>query len=199
LTILGRKSLKELCDEGLLSPTEESLIGHSSIDVRVGYSALLETKPLDIPQYEFEKSGRPENVFTPIDLNHFSKESPLMLPPGGFALVATLETFNVPLGYTCEFRITSSCARAGYDNALAVWVEGGFNNSVLTLEIKNNLQYHDRPLFPGLVIGQVIVHTVDGESSIYKDDGRYNGDSKVSASKGLKVLLPGRQLEKVEI
>lgn len=61
----------------------------------------------------------------------------------------------------------------------------GWNNSVLTLELKNCLQYHTIVLTPGDKIGQMIFFECDEvpEQSSYAQRGRYNSDKGVTKIK----------------
>ncbi|MGQ9815605.1 MAG: dCTP deaminase, partial [Candidatus Roseilinea sp.] len=121
-------------------------------------------------------------------LKHNLMDEPLYLKPGAFALAQTREVFNLPDYIACEFRLKSSGARAGLDQALAVWIDPGFNGSVLTLELRNNLQDHTLVLEYGMPIGQLIFwkgDPVPAEKS-YRTIGQYNGDKEAQPSKGVR-------------
>lgn len=140
-----------------------ALVNPASIDIRVGRTAIVETS-----------FGRMEKMIIP--------STGLTLEPGDFALVDTWESFNVPNGYAMDLRLKSSTARRGFDHSLAFWVDPGWRG-VLTMEIKNVLQYHGLKLVPGERFAQVIVHKLSGMSD-KPYAGRYNGATSVEESKG---------------
>lgn len=173
--------IKEYCEQdNLITPFDPSLVNPASIDVRVGKTAKLEV----------ENGWTVNNVATTpnwvdIDLTKYSKDNPFWLEPKAFILVATLETFNMTEFLAAEFRLKSSRAREGYDNSLAVWLDPGWQGSVLTMEISNKLRYASLPLYPGQKIGQAIFYRVDDiPQKTYQETGRYNGDKTVMSSKG---------------
>ena len=111
---------------------------------------------------------------------------PVYLNPDEFVLAHTLETFNIPDHLAAQFALKSSVARAGLEHLLAGFIDPGFNNSVLTLELKNARRMERFPLWPGMRIGQIIFYTMDQVPlSSYSETGRYNGDASVAACKGL--------------
>ena len=88
--------------------------------------------------------------------------------------------------YAANFALKSSLARAGFEHLLAGFIDPGFSNSVLTLELKNARKMHPVPLWPGMRIGQVVWHRMTSSPNVsYRYSGRYNGDSKVTGCKGL--------------
>lgn len=112
----------------------------------------------------------------------------LYLQPGEFILAQTVEEFYLPNNIAAEFRLKSSVARAGLDQALAVWCDPGWNGSVLTVELRNNTRYHVLVLEAGMKIGQVVFfkgEPVPDEAS-YAVRGQYNNDKSVTANKGVK-------------
>ena len=104
--------------------------------------------------------------------------------PNEFLLASTKEVFNLPENNSSEFRLKSSRAREGFGHALAVWIDPGFSNSVLTLEIKNYTRYKKLFLISGMKIGQLIFHQHKTCEKSYVHTGRYNGDLAVQTSKG---------------
>ena len=115
-----------------------------------------------------------------------TKDKPFLLMPGEFVLAHTLEKFNVPDDVAANFALKSSLARAGFEHLLAGFIDPGFSNSVLTLELKNARKMHPVPLWPGMRIGQVVWHRMTSSPNVsYRYSGRYNGDSKVTGCKGL--------------
>ncbi|MGL5926219.1 dCTP deaminase [Chroococcidiopsis sp.] len=169
--ILVDHQISDLCDRSLITPCDRSLINPASLDVRIGESAIVE--------YLF--GDRSE--WSSLNLNQYSKEAPYWLQPKEFILVGTLETVNIPTDIGAEFRLKSSRAREGWNQCLAIWLDPGFSG-VITLELINECRYTRLPLYPGLLIGQLIFHSCGVPDCSYKETGRYNGATTVEASKG---------------
>jgi len=169
--ILPDHHITRLCEAGLVSPFDASLVNPASLDVRLGGTLLIES------------AAGPELV--PYPLDRHDEAEPFWLRPGQFVLADTLEAFFMPDDVAGEFRLKSSRAREGLDQALAVWLDPGWCGSVLTMEIRNNRQLHPIPLWPGRRIGQIILHLMaTPPERSYRETGRYNGDQTVAASKG---------------
>ncbi len=162
--ILVDRQIRELLKEGAMENYDPSLINPSSLDVRLG------------PNLQIERGT---------ELVPYQIKEEYHLSPSQFALAETLETFHLPDYISCEFRLKSSIARMGLGHALAVWIDPGFNNSVLTLELKNYRQQASIRLYPGMKIGQIIFHRHFHCETSYRVKGRYNGDRQVTASKGV--------------
>lgn len=198
MTLITHTELQLLVADGLLTaPTdneypynkiEDSQINGASIDVRLGKTFLRETPPGSVtfrPSYYVCLKGKEQLVM--------SKEIlpwsyPFYLAPGEFVLAQTVEIFNLPNNIAAEFRLKSSVARAGLDQALAVWADPGFHNSVLTIELRNNTRFHTLVLEPGMKIGQIIFFRgvpVPTEQS-YAVRGQYNNLSEVTGNLGVK-------------
>lgn len=179
MSLLSYKELCELVEQGVIGPVEPSAINAASIDVRLGNEIVVECPP---------KSG---NAFVDIakrEVFHSKKitiDDGYNLSPGEFILAHTMETFNLPNDICAEFKLKSSGARTGLENALATWCDCGWNGSTLTLELTNLLRLHYLRLTPGMYIGQMIfyrVTEVPTERS-YATIGRYNNDRSVQTVK----------------
>ena len=169
--ILVDRQISDLCDRGLVIPCDRSLINPASLDVRIGESAIVE--------YMF--GDRPE--WANLNLCQYSKEAPYWVQPKEFLLVGTLETVNIPTDISAEFHLKSSRAREGLNQCLSIWLDPGFSG-VITLELINECRYTRLPLYPGLLIGQLIFHSCATPVRPYNQTGRYNGAKSVEASKG---------------
>ena len=155
----------------MVTPFDPAMVNPASLDVRMGSTLLIESVQ------------GPELV--PYPLADHTEEKPYRMAPGQFVLAPTLETFNLPDHVAAEFRLKSSRAREGLDQALAVWADPGWHGSVLTMELRNNRQLHWIPLWPGMKIGQMVFHQMAAAPDHdYRETGRYNGDATVMASKG---------------
>lgn len=169
--ILPDFEIARLCLNGMISPFDETLINPASLDVRLGDKVLLES----------EESRH----LRPFDISCYSRNKPFLIDPGEFILAHTRETFNVPDDVAGQFCLKSSLARAGIEHLLAGFIDPGFNNSVLTLELKNARKYHPVMVWPGMRIGQVVWSRLAATPvNSYRETGRYNGDRSVTMSKG---------------
>jgi len=196
--LITHTELKEELSRGLLTVSsknphpynkiDESQVNGASIDVRLGRTVLRDIPPGGVtfrPSYYVSLKAKEELTM--------GKEvlpwgNPFYLAPGEFILAETVEIFNFPNDIAGEFRLKSSPARAALDQSLAVWIDPGFHNSVLTIELKNNAKYHTLILEAGMKIGQVVffrgVPVPDAAS--YAVRGQYNNLSEVTGNKGVK-------------
>ena len=159
------------CEGGMITPFDPALLNPASLDVRLGPTLLIES------------AQSPELV--PYPLHRHSQAEPYELRPGQFCLADTVEVFNIPDDIAGEFRLKSSRAREGLDQALAVWLDPGWHGSVLTMELRNNRQLWPVGLWPGMKIGQIVFHLMaERPLASYAQTGRYNMDSTVQASRG---------------
>ena len=187
--------LKEELSRGLLTvdPTNEppynmidvSQVNGASIDVRLG-RIFLQEKYHDVRYRPCVDLKKKESLN--MHKRIFGWGDKFYLEPGEFILAETVEIFNLPLYISAEFRLKSSGARAGLDQALAVWCDPGWHGSVLTIELRNNCRFHTLVLEPGMKIGQVVFFK--GEPVPHKDSyavrGQYNNDTEVTGNKGVK-------------
>lgn len=110
------------------------------------------------------------------------------LYPGEFILSHTEQKFFMPDNLSGEYSLKSSLARNGLEHMLAGWIDPGFDNSVLTLELRNVTRHHVLRLRPGMPIGQVkfFRHAPVPADRSYRVRGHYNNDPSVSAIKKFK-------------
>jgi len=184
----------ELCEEiqkGLMkAPADNSApfntiplehVNAASVDVRLGrvfYEEKQNSGPISLVHKDQSASVR-------MELNW---NDTFWLLPGEFILAHTLEEFYLPNNIAAEFRLKSSVARAGLDQALAVWCDPGWHGSVLTIELRNNTRYNTLELTVGMKIGQMVFfkgEPVPSDAS-YAVRGQYNNDKEVTQSKGVK-------------
>lgn len=107
------------------------------------------------------------------------------LKPKEFILSHTVEMFDMPDNLSATFHLKSTSARSAIGHLLAVHIDPGFNNSVLTLEIENVSRYHTVRLHWFDMIGQIIFwqHNKVPPEASYRGKGHYNGDRSVSGVK----------------
>ena len=170
--ILPDFEIARMCLNGLVTPFDSTLINPASLDVRLGSKLLIEVEDK-------------RNMIS-FSIENYDRNTPFLLDPGEFVLAHTVETFNVPEDVAGQFALKSSVARAGIEHLMAGYIDPGFNNSVLTLELKNARRNHPVFLWPGMRIGQIIWQRMTAKpNESYKNTGRYNNDRSVTASKGI--------------
>ncbi len=161
----------KLGSQGLAHPFDATLINPASLDVRLGENIMIE-------QDDTER-------LCEFSIHDYSRERPFRLAPGEFILAETLETFKIPDDTAAQFALKSSLARAGFEHLMAGFVDPGWQGT-LTLELKNARQAHPIPIWPGMRIGQLTFQRLICEPcKNYEETGRYFGDKRVTACKGL--------------
>lgn len=168
MTILNDIELHRLIRvDNLIEPYDDhrerhQFVNPASIDVHCGNELLKETPNGELTKMPIPRAG-------------------IQFKPGEFALVPTLEYFNVPNGYAMDLRLKSSSARQGWQHAMAFWVDPGWRG-VLTMEIYNARHYETLTLKAGQRFAQVIVHKLIGPSE-KPYIGKYAGALKVEGAK----------------
>jgi dCTP deaminase len=179
--LLSYDELQQLISDGVITADRE-LVNGASIDVCLDPTIMVEREPRE-----------KESAFIDLQAKQSLKMIKLFvqreyyLQPGQFILASTTELFNLPDNIACEFKLKSSLARAGLNNMLATWCDPSWSNSKLTLELKNDTQFHTLIIRPGMKIGQMVfyrVKPVPHEHS-YAVKGRYNNTTEVTESKGV--------------
>jgi dCTP deaminase len=169
--ILPDIEIRRLCDAGMVTPFDPSLVNPASLDVRLGHQLLIES--CQSPQ------------LVPYPLDQHSEADPYLLQPGQFVLAPTLETFNLPPTTAAQFVLKSSRAREGLEHLLAGYCDPGWSGSVLTMELHCSRQLHPVKLWPGMKIGQMVFHRMAATPERdYSLTGRYNNDQTVMESRG---------------
>ena len=170
MTFLVDWQIRELCKQALMIyPFNDDQVNPVSYDVRIGFNIILEG----------------EFGWREISIADKTKLDPYWLYPGECVLTETWEKFNLPYNICADFVLKSSRGREFYEHMKAGWCDPGWRNSVLTMELKNNCQFHRLPLYPGLLIGQMIFSRLsEFPKKSYSETGRYNNDTKVKRSKG---------------
>lgn len=177
--MLTHKAIKKLIRNGVVKNVHPDQVNPASLDVTLGDILLVE-----------DCCGQ--------DVDPLTRQGPRMrrlrkvdgkwrLKPGVFALCSTREIFNMPDDLACMIQLKSSIARCGIDHKLAGFVDPGFNNAVVTLELTNDLECSDILLTPGMRIAQAVFFKgkkVPPHAS-YRHVGRYNGCRITTETKGL--------------
>lgn len=166
------RRIRELClKEHMVTPFTEQAVQPCSYDVHVGYEGQIETR----------------DGFKKVDLSIYSDNCPLYLPPGTFMLTDTVEYLKIPNNVEAHLHLVSSRARQGYQHALSGLIDAGYSGRP-TLEIKNNLQYGNLPIYPKLRIAQLTFFEYQ-EAARRPYRGRYFEDVSVSNAKDGSDLL----------
>lgn len=157
-------------------------IGAASLDVRLGTTILVESRPEGYGPLVVDYRRRQKLEMREMTLD----SSGFMLSPGDFILAHTMEVCNFADDTAALFRIKSSMGRIGLEHMDAGWVDPGFRG-VLTLEFANMTRYHSILIRPGDPIGQLVFFKgtkVDPEHS-YRTRGNYN-DATSATQTGFK-------------
>ena len=175
--LISYNELCEFVERGIIAPVLSKDINGTSIDVHLGPKILVECD-LTVTVSLRDK----QNVtWHEVDIakGHYD------LKPGEFILAHTVEVFDLPADISAEFKLNSSGARIGLDNALATWADPRWHGSTLTLELKNNTRHHVIRLHHGCRIGQMIFHRSEPvpEEKSYAVRGRYNKDASAQPVK----------------
>lgn len=183
MSVLSYIELVQLVEDEVISPVSYDDINAASIDIHLGDEIVVESVPpgLSLPN---AINIHKREVFPSYKIN-IAAQGHYDLTPGEFILAHTREVFNLPLDICAEFKLKSSGARTGLENALATWADNGWHGSTLTLELKNFLRWHPLRLTPGMKIGQMVFHRtvpVPMKRS-YAQRGRYNNDKSVQTVK----------------
>lgn len=178
--ILSYNELVSLVDDGVINTPIENING-SSIDVTLHNIIRHEQLGPNMDKIRLYDG----DVIRTKEYNMDNGEFVMM--PDCCVLGATNETLNMPLDISAEFSLKSSLARCFLGHELAGWIDPGFNGT-LTLELKNNTQFHKLCLNTGMKIGQIkfFRHTHVEEKNSYIARGQYNGQLVVQESKGIK-------------
>lgn len=129
--LLSYNELCELAEQGVIREINGDQINGASIDVRLGNTIIVETcDNLNQKQYvDIQKrTNFPQKVIEIGNEYH--------LAPGEFILAHTMEKFYLPDNIVAEFKLKSSGARSGLDNALATWCLVG-DTEIATLDGKS--------------------------------------------------------------
>jgi dCTP deaminase len=179
--VLTYNELIQLIDDGVID-ADKSQVRGSSIDLTLHH--LIRREHMG-GQMEKVYLGRGDKIKT--DLVDMLESDDFTMMPAEFVLGGTVETFCMPGNLSAEFKLRSSVGRNALNHALSGWIDPYFSGN-LTLELTNSSRFKKLILEPGLVIGQVVFHrhaTAPPEHG-YAKNGRYNGQSGVTESKGVK-------------
>lgn len=158
---------KRLFITPLLDPSAQ--IGKCSIDVRLGNEFIVtqQTNIADIDLARRDSISR--NIGRYQELVRVDFGEPFILHPNHLVLASTLEYIGIPVDVAAQVEGRSSWGRLGLIIATATSIAPGFKGAV-TLELVN-LGMVPLSLYPGLVIAQILLYNVGGDSDY---EGRYS-------------------------
>ena len=196
--LLEHDEIVELLEIGVVEYTDLELVNGSSLDVRLGMTIQIERPPATTTEEYLRDGTKLQEVVlkdrTPINtiMHSLKDQGPFKLYPGEFILAHTHEVFHIPNHISATYRLKSSMARIGLEHLNAGWCDPGWNNSCLTLELKNMTRHHVIVLNYLDKIGQMCFyrHKQVSPKDSYSVKGRYNGDRTVSGSKPDPVAEP---------
>lgn len=180
MSLLSYNQLCRLIDTGVIENSCYENVNSASIDIVLGDTIMIEIPKQKTINMLDKNAGHLETfVMT---------EKGYVISPGGFILAHTKEVFNLPNNISAEYKLKSTMARNALNHFTAGWCDAGWNGSVLTLEFKNDSQYHSIFIKPGMKCGQMVFfgHEAVPDERSYATRGSYNNDKSVSAGKGLK-------------
>lgn len=176
MSLLSYNRLVQLVEDGVITNVSPEQINSTSIDITLGGVVLYETCSEHNVLHISDRD--------PLKVRECSDQY-IYLEPGQFILAQSEQKFYLPNNISAEYKLKSSMARIGLEHLNAGWCDAGWNNSVLTLELKNMTQYHTIMLQKGDKIGQMVFfeHEPVPHDRSYAVRGRYNNDSTVSGVK----------------
>lgn len=181
MSLISYTRLVELVANNVITANPDNISG-ASVDITIGADIMVEK--CDVKGSVVDLKAKDHLSMKTITI----PEGGYLLLPGEFILATSEETFNLPNTVAAEYKLKSSLARSGLQHLLAGWCDPGWNNSKLTLELKNVTQYHSLLIRPGMKIGQMVFWECDPvpEENSYAVKGQYNGQVTVTGSKGVR-------------
>lgn len=179
--ILPHYEIMRLIEAGYIENALPEHVNGTSLDVTLGDEILVE-----------DYAATPAKRYVRLSQREALSVCRMKIPksghhmrPGAFILACTQQVFNLPADISAEYKLKSSLARIGLDHMLAGWCDPGWCGSTLTLELKNETQWHTLIIETGVRIGQVVFHRHEPVSPAfnYAFRGRYNGDKTVEGAK----------------
>lgn len=155
---------------------EERQIGAGSIDIRLGTSIIIPKKT-----YVDSQDVTEQNKVLQIENRSYDKVrirpgSKFVLHPHQLILGVTFEYVALPADIFAIIASRSSWGRLGLVVATASVIQPGFKGCI-TLELCN-LGESPIALYPGLLVGQLVLYKVEGSGSPDSYEGRYDSPTE---------------------
>lgn len=173
---LNHDEILPFLTDGTVVGSDPSLVNTASLDIVLGDTLLVEVWGDEWNSRILDYGARENFEAREVKLT----EEGFVLLPGQFVLGCTVESFNFPNDLAALYRSKSTMGRLALEHMDAGWVDPGFNG-VLTLELKNEFQYHSVRIRPGDRIGQLIFMRGNAvrQDVSYATTGNYNGAAGV--------------------
>lgn len=169
MTTLVDAQIKQWAKAGGLNPCDFSLVNPASVNLRVGPLIKIETPDSD-------------NLIE-VDISECHAGNPFLVDPGEWILGHSLEVVTLEADQEAEVCLRSSAARAGWQHALAGYVDPSWSGQI-TLEFQNVRRYQTLPIYPGAQLCQLRVSRLNrAPDRGYAETGRYQGDMGVQGNK----------------
>lgn len=186
MSILTYQDICGLIDAGVIENTSREFVNATSLDITLGETILVESIPRVTVDTGWPRvvSLRQREPLTTQKVT-LTEEKGFILRPGQFILAQSAEIFHLPNTLSAKYILNSSMARIGLEHLNAGWCDAGWNNSVLTLELRNLTTYHEIELRLGDRVGQLVFypHKAVADEGNYANKGSYNSDREVSGAK----------------
>lgn len=168
MSTLVDSQLRAWMSDGGLNPADLGLVNPASVNLRIGTTVVIES---------------PGGGTYEVDISGLHIGNPFLVDPGEWILTHTKEIVTLTDKLEAEVCLRSSAARAGWQHALAGYIDPGWSGRI-TLEFQNVRRFQVLPIYPGLELCQLRVRALDlAPSSDYSATGRYQGDMGVQGNK----------------
>lgn len=172
MTTLVDSQIKQWAKTGGLNPCDFSLVNPASVNLRIGTVLTIES---------------PGGGTYDVDISDLHPGNPFLVDPGEWILTHTQEIVTLTDSMEAEVCLRSSAARAGWQHALAGYIDPGWSGQI-TLEFQNVRRFQVLPIYPGLQLCQLRVRRLDlAPDRDYSATGRYQGDMGVQGNKDLTL------------
>lgn len=165
-------------------PIDLDQVNGASIDILLGDEVMVELRQPKLNDYK-EVDLQAKETLDMVKVKIPSKGYKLL--PNQFILASSAEKFFLPDNIVAEYVLKSSLARCAMQHMLAGYCDPWWENSHLTLELKNDSQFHTLILKAGMKIGQIKFYKVNHVPYVngYAVHGQYNNSKGVTESGGL--------------
>ena len=163
--VLNDSALHGYASSGMVTPFNIHHVSPCSIDLTLGDKILIES--LD----------QNSNGWCEIDITQ-----PYDLKPKQFILATTAENIKLPDDVSAQIILRSSAARAGWNHALAGWIDPGWNGQI-TLELTNQKQLNFLSVQAGQRLVQLVCFKLNQPAAApYSLTGNYQNQVGVTPS-----------------
>jgi len=172
--LLSYDELIQLIDDGVIDAPKSAVQG-STIDLTL--HRYVKTEAFG-PTLDTVYLARGQSITM---VEYDIREAPRILKPDAVMLASTNERLNMPGNLSAEFSLKSTAGRNFVGHQLAGWIDPYFPGRI-TLELKNDTQFHRLAFEENMPIGQVkfFRHKSVPFLAGYAKRGQYNGQQQVT-------------------